>query len=71
MLKTFVRGREAGYRLVRRAVRDENGVVSFEYVAVAFCLVATVVAVFGSGTGGTIGTALTNAIKAIVAQLPS
>jgi hypothetical protein len=64
MLKYYVKATEALKRL------DQDGVVSFEYVIVAFCIVATVLAVFGS-PNGTIGNALNNAILAIVANLPS
>lgn len=67
MFKAYVKGREALVRLVRK---EENGVVSFEYVVVAFCIVGAVVAVFGTGAAGTIGTALTNEINKIVALLP-
>lgn len=66
MLKFYVQARE----VARRLRSDEQGVVSFEYVIVAACIVAAVVAAFGVGAGGAISTALTNAINAIVAQIP-
>ena len=44
---------------------DKNGVVSFEYVIVAACIVAAVAAAFGTGTASGIGLTLTNAITAI------
>ena len=66
MLKYYIKTREA----VERLRTDKDGVVSFEYVIVAACVVAAVVAAFGTGTGGGIATALTNAIAAIVAQIP-
>ena len=66
MLKYYVMSTEA----LKRLRADEDGVVSFEYVIVAACVVASVVAAFGTGAGGTIATALTNAINAIVAQVP-
>jgi pilus assembly protein Flp/PilA len=66
MLKFYVQAREAG----RRLRSDDRGVVSFEYVIVAACIVAAVVAAFGTGAGGAISTALSNAITAIVAQIP-
>ena len=53
---------------VKRLSTDKDGVVSFEYVIVAACVVAAVVAAFGTGAGGGIATALTGGINAIVAQ---
>jgi Flp pilus assembly pilin Flp len=55
---------------VKRLSTDKDGVVSFEYVIVAACVVAAVVAAFGTGAGGKIATALTNALTAIIAQIP-
>ena len=49
--------------------RDKNGVVSFEYVIVAACVVGAVVLAFGTGAGGAIATALGTAITAIVTQV--
>ena len=46
MLRLFVQARETVYGL--RA--DKRGVVSFEYVIVAACMVAAVAAAFGTGT---------------------
>ena len=66
MTKMFIKGREA----ILRVRRDQNGVVSFEYVIVAACVVAAVVAAFGNGTTGAIETALANAIAGIVAKIP-
>jgi len=43
MLKYYVKTTEA----LKRLGRDEDGVVSFEYIIVAFCVVAAVAAVFG------------------------
>jgi pilus assembly protein Flp/PilA len=61
MLKTYIGIREAALRL-----RDnQDGVVSFEYVIVAACIVAAVAAAFGTGGTGPIKTALTGAITAI------
>lgn len=68
MLKTFVRLREAGYRLVRVA-RDQSGVVSFEYVIVAACIVGAVGIAFGNSAGGTIATTLSAAIGTIAANV--
>ena len=53
---------------VKRLSTDKDGVVSFEYVIVAACIIGAVVAAFGTGTGGAIATALTGGINAIVAQ---
>ena len=61
MLKYYVKTTEAFKRL--RA--DQDGVVSFEYIIVAVCIIGAVSAVFGIGAGGAIGTALTGGISAI------
>jgi pilus assembly protein Flp/PilA len=61
MSKFYVQACEAGHRM--RA--DTRGVVSFEYVIVAACIVAAVAAAFGTNTGG-IETALANAIGVIL-----
>ena len=45
--------------------KDEDGVVSFEYVIVAACVVSAVAAAFGTGAAGNIGAALTTAIGSI------
>ena len=47
MLKYYVKTTEA----LKRLRTDKDGVVSFEYVIVAACIVAAVVAAFGTGTG--------------------
>ena len=44
MLKNYI-------ETVKRLGTDKDGVVSFEYVIVAACIVAAVVAAFGTGTG--------------------
>lgn len=44
---------------------DQDGVVSFEYIIVAACIIGAVVAAFGTGAGGAIATALTGGITAI------
>ena len=64
MLKFYVKAREA----VERLGTDQDGVVSFEYVIVAACIIGAVVAAFGTGSGGAIATALSNGITAIVGQ---
>ncbi len=66
MLKYYVKAHD----LLERLRADKDGVVSFEYVIVAACIVGAVVVAFGTGTNGAIATALTNAITAIVAQIP-
>jgi pilus assembly protein Flp/PilA len=53
---------------VTRLRTDQDGVVSFEYVIVAACIIGAVVAAFGTGSGGAIATALTGGINAIVTQ---
>ena len=64
MLKYYIKAREA----VEHLGTDQDGVVSFEYVIVAACIIGAVVAAFGTGTGGAIATALTGGITAIVGQ---
>ena len=64
MLKFYIKAREAAERLRT----DKDGVVSFEYVIVAACIIGAVVAAFGTGSGGAIANALTAGITAIVAQ---
>jgi pilus assembly protein Flp/PilA len=58
MLKNYVES-------VKRLSTDKDGVVSFEYVIVAACVVAAVAAAFGSGGTGPIQAALSGAITAI------
>ena len=65
MLKYYIKTTEA----FRRLRTDTAGVVSFEYVIVASCVVLAVLAAFGNGTGP-IKTALSGAIAAIVANIP-
>jgi pilus assembly protein Flp/PilA len=58
MLKFYVKGSD----LLNRLRADKDGVVSFEYVIVALCIVAAVGAAFGTtGTTG-IGASLTAGI---------
>jgi Flp pilus assembly pilin Flp len=61
MLKYYIKTTEA----LKRLRADTDGVVSFEYVIVAACIVGAVAAAFGTGAGGNIGTALTSAIGKI------
>ena len=59
MLKFYIKTREA----LKRLGTDQDGVVSFEYVIVAACIIAVVS--LGFGTGGPLQTALTGGITAI------
>ena len=75
MLRYYIKTHEALKRLrtdareaVERLCTDKDGVVSFEYVIVAACIIGAVVAAFGTGSGGAIANALTAGITAIVAQ---
>ncbi|WP_342710729.1 hypothetical protein AAFG13_00035 [Bradyrhizobium sp. B124] len=61
MLKYYIKAKEA-LALLRT---DRDGVVSFEYVIVAACIVGAVAAAFGTDAQGAIGTALTTAIGKI------
>jgi Flp pilus assembly pilin Flp len=67
MLKIYVKASD----LLARLRSDKGGVVSFEYVIVAACIVAAVGLAFGTGAGGAIQSALSGAITAIVAKLPT
>ena len=61
MLKYYVKASD----LLNRLREDKDGVVSFEYIIVAACIIGAVAAAFGTGAGGAIGTALTGGITAI------
>jgi pilus assembly protein Flp/PilA len=65
MLNYYVITTEA----LKRLRTDQDGVVSFEYVIVAACIVGAVAAAFGTGAGGGIATALTAAIANITAAV--
>jgi pilus assembly protein Flp/PilA len=65
MLKYYVKTTEA----LKRLRADQDGVVSFEYVIVAACIVAAVIAAFGPGATGTIFTALSGALGKITAAI--
>jgi pilus assembly protein Flp/PilA len=65
MLKYYIKTREA----VQRLRTDKDGVVSFEYVVVAACVVGAVLLAFGTGTGGAIESALTGAIGKITGAI--
>lgn len=63
MLRYRVKSKDAWKRLRT----DKGGVVSFEYVMVAACIVGSVSAAFGVGPGGGVATALSSAVSAISA----
>lgn len=63
MLKFFIETKEA----LKQLGTDQDGVVSFEYIIVAACIIGAVSAAFGTGTGGAIATALTGGITKITA----
>jgi pilus assembly protein Flp/PilA len=63
MLKYYIKTTEA----VKRLGTDQDGVVSFEYVIVAACIVGAVAAAFGTGANGAIATALTTGIGKVTA----
>jgi pilus assembly protein Flp/PilA len=61
MLKFYTQTSEA----LKRLRADKNGVVSFEYVIVAACVVGAVIAAFGTGANSSIQTALTTVLGLI------
>lgn len=61
MLQYYINATEA----LKRLRADQDGVVSFEYIIVAVCIIGAVSAVFGVGAGGAIGQSLTAGIGAI------
>jgi len=65
MLRIYVQAAEA----LKSLCQNQEGVVSFEYVIVAACIVGAVAAAFGTDAGGAIGTALTTAIGKITAAV--
>ncbi|MGY3492295.1 MULTISPECIES: hypothetical protein [Bradyrhizobium] len=67
MLKYYIKSAEAFKRL--RA--DQDGVVSFEYVIVAACIIVAVGAAFGLSGSGALSSGLSSAISAVVAKLTS
>lgn len=69
MLKSLVRLHQGAIWL-RRVVIDKAGVVSFEYAIVAACVVAALLAVFGTDDTSGINKALSAGIGRIIAQLP-
>jgi len=69
MSKSFIRPRVSANRL-RRVAIDQSGVVSFEYVIAAACIVTALLTAFGTDVSTDIGKALSDEIARIVAQLP-
>ena len=67
MLKYYIKTTEA----LKRLRADKDGVVSFEYVIVAACVVAAVGLAFGAGGTGPISSALSSAISSISAKVIS
>ncbi|WP_338699132.1 hypothetical protein V5279_16695 [Bradyrhizobium sp. 26S5] len=65
MLKYFIKATDA----IARLRADQDGVVSFEYVIVAACIVAAVAAAFGTGGTGPIVDALSGAISSIASKV--
>ena len=65
MLKFYIQSTEA----LKRLRDDQDGVVSFEYVIVAACIVAAVAAAFGTDATSGIGAALSAAISAIASKV--
>jgi Flp pilus assembly pilin Flp len=70
MLKYYVETAEA----LKRLRSNQDGVVSFEYIIVACCIIGAVAAVFsGTGAGSvsdTLKTGITNISAAFTAALP-
>jgi pilus assembly protein Flp/PilA len=65
MTKLYIQASEA-----LRSLRDDrDGVVSFEYIIVATCIVATVAGVFLAAGNGTISGALTTGISGIITAM--
>ena len=56
---------------MKTLAKDEDGVVSFEYVIVAACIVAAVTLAFGTYATTGIGKALSDAIAAIALKVAS
>jgi pilus assembly protein Flp/PilA len=67
MLRYYVKATEA----LKRLRTDKDGVVSFEYIVVAFCVVAAVAAVFGATNGTGIPGALNTALGAVITAFNS
>ena len=55
----------------RRLRTERHGVVSFEYVIVAACVVTAIGAAFGTDAGAGIAAALTSILNSITGALPT
>jgi hypothetical protein len=64
MLKYYIKTTEA----LKRLHANQDGVVSFEYIIVAACVVAAVLFAFGPTGNGTLGQALAAGIADITNQ---
>jgi len=65
MLKVYIQATEA----LKSLRSDQTGVVSFEYIIVAACIIATVALVFTASGNNTISGALSTGIGAITTAL--
>lgn len=65
MLKYYIKTTEA----LKQLRADTKGVVSFEYVIVAACIVGAVAAAFGTGGAGAIFDSLSGAIAKIAGKV--
>jgi Flp pilus assembly pilin Flp len=61
MLKYYIKTTEA----LKDFRKDQAGVVSFEYIIVAACVVAVVAAVYGTDANGVLGGALSDSLNAV------
>ncbi|MBR0953652.1 hypothetical protein [Bradyrhizobium canariense] len=61
MLRYYIIAKDA----MKHLRTDQDGVVSFEYIIVAACIIGAVTAAFGTGAGGAIATALSGGITSI------
>jgi pilus assembly protein Flp/PilA len=64
MLRYYIKATEA----LKRLRTDKDGTVSFEYIIVAVCIIAAVLAAFGTTTTTGIGQVLTNGIAKVTAE---
>jgi len=62
MLKYYVKSREA----LKRLRADNDGVVSFEYIIVATCIIIVVIAVYNGPGANSISGALSTGIGQVV-----
>jgi pilus assembly protein Flp/PilA len=67
MLKYYIKVTEG----FKNLCEDNKGVVSFEYIIVAACVVAAVAAVFSTDTTKGIGGALKTGLDSIISKLPT